>query len=261
MKNLKLIFTPVLFVLALSACSDDSGSGGTDARSHGGNAREFRGDADLTQVNTNSASIAWGQIADFNSNSSSISFQSRIEDFLSPQLDSDEIGTVTSSFGSSGAGVYFYGDGISFVRTPSVDTDGFFQEQQNVFNSNTAELRIEVEDLINGERSVIPVHFNENGNGIGALTGSLLGRTNDNFNFIQLVFEDEFGKVSLAGVLNEASNGEIYYVGNVTYRNLSRLREGGTLQTVNESEKYLSDFSVNACEFFDFSGFSNINCD
>lgn len=253
MGNLKLLTTVLFLSLALGACGDKGGSA-DNARSHGGDPREFRGDVDISQTGNSSQNISWGQIYDYNHGLNVANFQSRVEDFLSPQLDANQIGTVNGTFGNSNTGVFFYGRGISFSSTPSTNNEGFVA-RSNVFNKNTSELRIEVEDNFNGQKSVIPIHFNANQNNKGGLTDSYVEGK-----FIQVVFEDQFGKVSLEGEIFKTQSGELLYLGNVNYRNLARLREGGQVQTINESAKFLGGFSVNACRFFNTDQILGTSC-
>jgi hypothetical protein len=251
MKNLNKILTSLILSVALFGCGGDEG-GGRSARTHGGNSREFRGQIDNSGVSSNS--VAWGQIYEYNHQYSVPNFQERVEDFLNPQLDAEEIGSVSGDFGVTNTGIFFYGRGVRFSSQPQLDSNGYVR-RTNIFNQNSSELRIEIEDNFNGQRGVIPIHFNENGSGPGGLTASLVDR-----NFIQLVFEDEFGKVSLEGIVQQFNNGEVLYQGDVWYRSLARLREGGQIENLNQSERFLGGFTVNACNFFDVQEILGYRC-
>ena len=252
MKNLNiLLISLALSFMAIGCSSGDSG--GKKARSHDGNPREFRGDVQ-SQSFSNTSNFGWGQIYEYNHGYNVANFQSRVENFLYPQLERDEIGTVSGEFGDTDTGVFFYGRGIRFNSTPRLNNDGY-DRRTNIFRTNSAELRIEVEDRFSGSRSVIPIHFNEGGNGPGGLTASLVDRE-----FFQLVFEDEFGKVSLEGTVFRASNGDLLYQGDIWYRNLSYLREGQSIRRISESERFLGGFTINACNFFDMDEILDYDC-
>ena len=252
MKNLNAVLVSVFLPLLMIGCEGNGRNGGKKVRNHGGISRELRGNIETSAANQEN--IAWGQIYDYNHTYSVPSFQERVEDFLSPQLDADEIGEVNGNFGSIDTGIFFFGRGIKFSSQPQKDNNGYVREI-NVFSTSSSELRIEVEDRYNGDRSIIPLHFNENGNGPGGLTGSLVSGE-----FIQLIFEDEFGKVSLEGVIKQFSNGDVLYQGDVWYKNLARIREGQSLQILSQNERFLGGFTINACNFFDVSQILSYRC-
>ena len=258
MKNLNSILTTLFVSFIMVACGGEDG--GQSARSHGGDPRGFRGSFETSTNNGNGSgsfnnqNVSWGQIYDYNHSNNAPDFQSRVEDFLSPQLDRDDVGDVNGTYGNTNTGIFFFGRDISFSSTPRLNGNNY-ERASNVFNERSAELRIEVEDLIDGERGVIPIHFNEDGVDSGGLTASLVQD-----DFIQLVFEDEFGKVSIEGVVFEASSGEILYQGDIWYKNLASLREGSSLQRLNQDERFLGGFTIDACDFFDEREILNFRC-
>lgn len=256
MKNLNGILTILFLSFTMMACGGGD-SGGQSARSHGGDSRGFRGSENFSNSSNggfNSQNISWGQIYEYNHTFSVPEFQERAEDFLSPQLDPRDIGSINSTYNNTNTGIFFFGRGISFRSQPRLNGNNY-ERATDVFSERSAELRIEVEDNLDNQRGVIPIHFNEDGNGPGGLTASLVQD-----DFIQLVFEDELGKVSLEGVVFEATNGEILYQGDVWYRNLAILREGSSIQSVSQSERFLGGFTVDACEFFDEREILNYRC-
>ena len=253
MKNLNVTLTTLFMSFAMMACG--GGDGGQSARNHGGDPRGFRGSPETsTNGGLNNQNVSWGQIYDYNQNFSAPDFQSRVEDFLSPQLDRQDIGEVSGTYGNTNTGIFFYGRNISFSSQPRLNGNNY-ERATDVFGERSAELRIEVEDRIGNDRGVIPLHFNENGVESGGLTASLVQD-----DFIQLVFEDEFGKVSLEGVIFEANNGDILYQGDVWYRNLAFLREGSSIERVSQNERFLGGFTIDACDFFDEREILNFRC-
>ncbi len=250
----KLILTIALPLFLVACGSGGNGRSGKTASRNNNDSRTFRGNVDTSALQSQSSNIYWGQIFDYNHGFSGVqSFQERAEDFLFPQLDAKDIGSISGVRGSTNTGIFFYGSGISFIGEPSVDQNGFIR-RENAFDTKTSELRIEIEDLFNNNRGIIPIHFNEDKNGLGQLTGSLIEG-----NFVQLIFEDELGKVSFEGVLQSSTNAMLF-VGDVYYRNLNYVRIDGDIQSLNEDSKFLGGFVTDACRFFNTDKIFNHTC-
>ena len=259
MKNLSAairILIAFLFSVTIVGCGGGGGGGedGQKVRDYSGDPRTFRGEVEIPELyGVYEKTNPWGEVFDYdNHNFNEPPFQKRVEDFLFPILNSDQIGEMDAN-----SGIFFYGRNIRFSSQPSFDRNsGEYTKKENVFDTGSSELRIEIEDNYNGQSSFIPLHFNVSGKkGTGGLTKSAVEK-----NVIQLVFEDQFGKIYFYGEIYQENDGSILYAGNVFYKNLAYLREGRKLESLNEDRKFLGGFRIIACRFFDVSEISGYKC-
>lgn len=251
-------------LLALTGCGDDRGS--DRAVTHGGTNRLLRGGVTTATSGQTSVFVvdadAWGRFFDGSFNGNNSNFQNAMEDFLYPTIDSSELGEMSGDINSNTSGVSFYGKGITLNsgKEQAFSSASGFPLNDDVFNESTSELRIEVHDsnVDTDIITLIPIHFNDptSNRDSGGLTGSRI-----HGNLIQLVFEDELGKVSLEGYIQ----GE-FYTGEVRYRNLNKVRldengEPTALERIQDEPKSLGNFIVRACEFFNVSNIGgSLNC-
>ena len=256
----------ILFALliAFTGCGDEGGS--NKAVSHGGTNRLLRGGVTTADSGQSGAFIvsdnAWGRFYDETYSGSNSAFQASVENFLYPIIDSSELGEISGDLNSSTSGVSFYGKGISLNsgKEQAFSAANGFPETYDVFNEGTSELRIEIHDSIVDSNiiTLIPIHFNDpTSNRVsGGLTASKIYG-----NLIQLIFEDELGKVSLVGYIQNGN-----FRGEVWYRNLNKVRVDASgnatpLERINDQQKKLGNFIVRACEFFNVSNIGgSLNC-
>ncbi len=239
--------------LFLISCS---GSGGSADKATSTNGQELRGKptvqaqsaAEIAAVSP--TGITWGRISkdDVFQQDTQIQFDAHLKSFLSPQMLESEIGMVSGDEGSSETGIGFWGKGIRYtagILKPGVA----LAAGEDVFDGNTAELRISIyQKIADGSVQEVPVHFNDslNGKSSGELVDSVVSG-----DYVQLIFADSFGKVSLSGVIRtEASDGVAYYEGQVLFRNLTRRNADGTSTAINHNAEVLGRFKVRACGFF-----------
>ncbi len=254
MKVLRLLMI-LLASLCLISCGDNNKSVNKAQSTNGLELRgkpvvQAQGIKEINAVSPNK--VTWGRI--FTSlewtQETHMDFKRHLKSFLSPQILESEVGQVSGDETNSETGIAFWGQGIKYNKgliTPGV---GFVLEE-HVFNADTAELRISIYQKKNGVVQEIPIHFND------ALNGKKSGQLVDSIvegNYVQLVFADSFGKVSLSGFINpKGENGNAFYEGQIIFKNNLKKNADGSFLNVNHEPEVLGEFRVLACGFFECS--------
>lgn len=250
MKLSKLLIT--LASLFLISCGG-SGSGADKALSTDGveaRGRQLQNAATSAEVEALSPTgITWGRFSMDNrwQSDTQLIFQTNLIDFLSPHIKASDVGTVSGDQTDVTTGISFWGRGLSLNDGSSFDISKSYTGASNVFNEETSELRISIiqSHLTNGIQE-IPIHFNSN---LDKDKGQLI-YSEISGNFVQLVFADSLGRLSLMGFIEQdSSTGITYYIGQVVYRNLLGI-DG---LTVDQEVKSLGMFQIKACGFFECS--------
>ncbi|MGH1469342.1 MAG: hypothetical protein ACRBBP_10800 [Bdellovibrionales bacterium] len=255
MKALKLL---ILSLASLFLINCDGGGGSAD-KAVSTNGQELRG---TPTVQAQSAAeiaafspteVTWGRVSkdDTWGQDTQVEFDAHLKSFLSPQMLESEIGTVSGEETNSETGIGFWGRNINYTVgafTPGVN----LAPGEDVFNGDSAELRISIYQKMNdGSVQEVPVHFND------PLNGKMSGELVDSFvdgPYVQLIFADSYGKVSLSGfVETDPTDGIAYYKGQVLFRNLLKKNADGTSTEVTHDAEVLGEFKIKACGFFSCS--------
>lgn len=248
------ILVIALFSISLIHCG--GGDNGVKARKTGG--AELRGEQTATAL-TEAARAerekpgesTWGRVYindKFKMDETTVlddqnRFQQKIELFLAPQAADPEykfeIGQVSGAQDSQKTGIAFWGRGFK-VSGQDFYVEDAAQYQNSQFDDAYAELRLNVYMDVNNEVTEVPIHFKGSDDNLGKLEKSYI-----NGNYIQLIFSDEVGKVSLAGTINSSK-----YEGLVLFRNYKFDEVAQQMTNEGVNTVILGRFSVDACGFF-----------
>ncbi len=210
---------------------------------------QAQGTQEINAVSPNK--VTWGRIfidSEWRQDTQA-DFYRHLKSFLSPQILESEVGEVSGNETSSETGIAFWGQGIKYNQG-LITPGGNLIDGENIFNPDTAELRISIYQKKNGSVQEIPIHFNDalNGKASGQLIDSLV-RSSDNY--VQLTFADSFGKISLSGFISSQDiNGIAYYEGQVLFRNILKKNIDGSFINVGHQPEVLGKFKVQVCGFF-----------
>ncbi len=175
-------------------------------------------------------------------------FKEKLVDFLSPQLKAENVGVVSGDLNNTETGVQFWGRGITLNTGADFSLSERPLRTEDAFKVETAELRISIihKNPAAEDFEEIPIHFNS---GLQESKGRLIYSEREG-SYIQLIFADSFGKVSLSGILEEGISSDgvatTYYTGQLLYRNLKDING----EAVSHEAKVLGQFKVKACGFF-----------
>lgn len=241
--------------LFLISCGD-SGKSGSSLSTNG---NELRGKPQVNAQSTaeeealSPSGITRGRIVmdDYWNNDTQASFDQHVKSFLSPQLKSTEVGIVSGSETNTETGISFWGRGLKY-KGGALNPLTVFPQEDAVFSEDEAELRISIfqkkdqgtDDISDDTIEEIAIHFNDsiNGHNSGKLIDSVVSGK-----YVQLIFADSYGKVSLSGnFVND--NGQDYYIGQVLFKNLVGYNKA-PLTTEHQAE-VLGRFKIRVCGMF-----------
>jgi len=255
LKNLTLVISSLFLI---SCGSDGSGpkAQSTKAEKRGKQAIRAAGTAAEAAVTKPSGST-WGRVyldeseQDYQTQAT---FQKQVELLLEPQFRADEVGDVSGVDDSTlpddqknDTGIAFWAKGLSFKDGFDPNRNDYPEAEDFIKTDADASLRLSIYRSLksggSGAIEEIPIHFNDEDHNVdsgGLIVSYILG------NYIQVIFADVFGKVSISGRFDKSM-----FVGQVHFLTQKTDQENtGNLIEVTRDPELLGRFSVETCGFF-----------